>query len=99
MTRGPIIGVHSLVDGTAVRTFEGGSSYIDWKFTTELLPEFGVESVGENVPRLHSNWIGRAFPQGAEPTTDGGMPASPLDRDDGRRSKQGRRPNENRGRR
>ena len=90
VTRGPIIGVHSLVDGTAVRSFEGSSSYSDWKFSTELLPESSVESVGENVPRLHSNWIGRAFPQGAEPDTGGGMPDSPLDRDDGRRTKQRR---------
>jgi len=99
VTRGPIIGVHSLSDGTAIRSFEGSSSYSDWKFSTELLPEFGVESAGENVPRLHSNWIGRAFPQGAEPATAGGMPDSPLDRDDGRRSKQRRRSSEDRRRR
>ncbi len=99
VTRGPIIGVHSLSDGTAIRSFEGSSSYSDWKFSTELLPEFGVESAGENVPRLHSNWIGRAFPQGAEPATAGGMPDSPLDRDDGRRSKQRRRSSEDRKRR
>lgn len=96
VTRGPIIGVHSLSDGQAIRSFEGSSSYSGWKFSTELLPEFGLESAGENVPRLHSNWIGRAFPQGAEPTTGGGMPDSPLDRDDGRRSKQRRGSSEDR---
>ncbi|MCP4202123.1 MAG: type II secretion system protein [bacterium] len=87
VTRGPIIGVHSLSEGTAIRSFEGGTSYKDWKFTTELLPQFGVENAGENVPRLHSNWIGRAYPAGAEPVTEGGMPDSPLDRKDDSRSR------------
>lgn len=81
VTFGPIIGVHSLAEGDALRSFEGSSSYSDWKFTVELLPEFSIENAGENIPRLHSEWIGRSFPEGAEPG-EGGMPDSPLDDDD-----------------
>lgn len=91
VTVGPIIGVHSLADGEAIRNFEGGSSYKDWKFTTELLPEFSIENVGDNIPRLSSQWIGRPFPEGAEPGGDGGMPNSPLDDDDDDRRSRRRR--------
>ena len=82
VTRGPIIGVHSLVEKESIRVFDGGSRYIEWKFRADLLPQFSLESGGENVPRLHSNWIGRAFPEGAEGDLDGGMPDSALDRND-----------------
>ncbi len=87
VTLGPIIGVHSLSPESGSKTFEGSSNYTDWKFTTELLPQIELGATGENIPRLHSNWIGRAFPQGAQEGLDAGLPESPLDRDKDRRSR------------
>lgn len=91
VTRGPIIGVHSLVDGDAILAFEGGSSYKDWKFTTEILPTIELGATGENIPRLHSNWLGRPFPVDTEEALDGGLPESGLQRDDEGRSRRDRR--------
>ncbi|MFQ5526015.1 MAG: hypothetical protein ACE5GX_07100 [Thermoanaerobaculia bacterium] len=94
VTQGPIIGVHSLSEEVGSKTFEGGSKYSDWKFTTELLPQIQLGATGENIPRLHSNWIGKPFPEGAEGGLEGGLPGSPLDDD-----REGRRPNRRRNRR
>jgi type II secretory pathway pseudopilin PulG len=65
---GPIIGVHSLSDGEALKSFAGGSKYSDWKFTPDLLPSGGP--TGENVPRLNASFVGRPLPPGVEPANE-----------------------------
>ncbi len=64
--RGPIVGVFSKSEESAVKRFEGGSTYNSWKFTVQLLPVQPVLS-GESLPRLNSRWVGRPFPEGIEP--------------------------------
>lgn len=67
---GPIIGVHSLSDEEALKSFAGGGAkYSDWKFTPDLLPS-GAPT-GENVPRLNASFVGRPLPPGVEPATSG----------------------------
>jgi type II secretory pathway pseudopilin PulG len=73
---GPIVGVHSLSDEEALKSFAagGGGRYSDWRFTPDLLPSGGP--TGENVPRLNSDFVGRPLPPGVEPGDNG------LDEDD-----------------
>ncbi len=58
---GPIIGVHSLSEDQAVRSFLGGGNYNQWLFTVDLIPVAAVQPGTLNVPRPTSEWIGRPF--------------------------------------
>ena len=84
VSRGPIIGVKSLSDEESVRTFMGAEKYSDWLFTADLIPTLEMPSVGENVPRLHTLWVGKPMPEGLEGVQAGTTPAdqsrNPLDR-------------------
>jgi type II secretory pathway pseudopilin PulG len=95
VARGPIVGVRSLVNEESVRTFMGSNKYSDWLFTVDLLPTLEAPVVGENVPRLHSSWVGKAFPEGLDAGVGAGLEGeagrNPLDRQDRRRSSSRRR--------
>ena len=85
VSRGPIIGVKSLSDEEAVRSFMGGTKHSDWLFSVDLIPTMEVPVLGENVPRLHALWVGKPFPEGLEAAQPGTMPtgqgsSNPLDR-------------------
>jgi type II secretory pathway pseudopilin PulG len=83
VSRGPIMGVKSLSDEESVRTFNGAEKYSDWLFTVDLIPTMEVAAVGENVPRLHTLWVGKALPDGLTGVQSGGVPSelqrNPLD--------------------
>ncbi len=79
----PIIGVHSLVDGKALKTFQGSSNYKEWRFSADLIPAMAGPSGADVMPRLHANWIGRPFPNGIEPKR-GTSPTDVFDTDDRR---------------
>jgi type II secretory pathway pseudopilin PulG len=76
----PIIGVHSLSDEAAAKSFLGGGSYRDWQFTTEILPVAAVTPDNLNLVRANSRWVGRPFPpdlglsEGAAPLAQGDTP-------------------------
>ncbi len=91
-TTGPILGVHSLSEERAVKSFAGGQTYKEWLFTVNLLPAPPPAGV-ENVPSLNSRWIGRPFPAGLEPEegTGPGGAAGISESEDGRRSRPERR--------
>lgn len=72
---GPIIGVHSKAKGKAIRSFMDAENYSEWRFTPDLLPTTDAALMAENVPRLHTRWLGRALPEGLE-AMGGGMPES-----------------------
>lgn len=97
---GPIVGVHSLSEEEALRSFAGGGKYNEWKFTPDLLPSGGP--TGENVPRLNAGMVGRPLPEGIQPPADSGLDDdSGLDEDDGgrdRRDRRGRRDRRDRNR-
>ncbi|MDH3253654.1 MAG: hypothetical protein OEM62_01585 [Acidobacteriota bacterium] len=93
VARGPIIGVRSLSTDEGVRSFMGSTKYSEWLFIVNLIPTLAVPALGENVPRLHSEWIGKPFPEGVAVPEGGGTPddeklTNPLDR---KKGKQGRR--------
>lgn len=82
----PIIGVHSLSDDEAIKTFLGGGKYGDWRFTVEILPTAQVLP-GSLIPvRANSRWVGRPFPpdlapaQGSAPEPAEVAPARPARR-------------------
>lgn len=79
VTLGPIIGVHSLSEEDSAISFLGGNKHKEWQFTVELIPGLAAPAAADVMPRLHSNWIGKAFPEGVEPNLDGGLPSSGLD--------------------
>jgi type II secretory pathway pseudopilin PulG len=90
VSRGPIIGVKSLSDEEAIRSFMGGTKHSDWLFTVDLIPTMEAPVVGENVPRLHTLWVGKPFPEGLDAAQPGTMPtdqgsSNPLDRGRNRR--------------
>ena len=87
VSRGPIIGVKSLSNDDAIRSFMGAEKYSDWLFTVDLIPTLEVPAIGENVPRLHTLWVGKPFPEGVEGVQPGALPSTeqrnPLDRQRG----------------
>jgi len=87
---GPIVGVYSLADGTAIKTFFGSNSYSEWKFTVEMLPSPAPVPGSLNVPRAHSGWVGRPFREGLEPQ-QGGLPGGGQGPDAGRKTPRGDR--------
>jgi type II secretory pathway pseudopilin PulG len=72
VTTGPILGVHSRSDETAIKRFLDGDKYSSWLFTPDIIP-IAPTAPGEIVPSLNSKWIGRPFPQGFEPTGGTGI--------------------------
>ncbi len=74
---GPVIGVRSLTEDDATITFMGATSIEEWQFTAELIPVLPQGAALDNVPRLTSRYIGKAFPEGLEPQ-QGGLPGSPT---------------------
>jgi type II secretory pathway pseudopilin PulG len=89
VSRGPIIGVKSVSDEESVRSFMGSEKYKDWLFTVELIPTMEVAAVGENVPRLHTLWVGKPLPEGLGGIQAGSTPSgrerNPLQRRSPRR--------------
>lgn len=73
---GPILGVRSLTEEDALISFMGSNSIADWEFTAELIPVLPEAASLDNVPRLTSRYIGKAFPQGLDPA-QGGLPGEP----------------------
>jgi type II secretory pathway pseudopilin PulG len=98
---GPIVGVHSLSEEEALKSFAGGGKYSDWKFTVDLLPSGGP--TGENVPRLNAAFAGRPLPAGVQPADgtgldeDSGLDDDAKERND-RRDRRNRRERQDRGR-
>lgn len=80
VARGPVIGVRSLSEDKSVREFFGATTYKEWLFTANLVPTLAQPAIGENIPRLHVEWVGRPFPPDLEVPRSGGMPSSPLER-------------------
>lgn len=80
VARGPIIGIRSLSSEEGVRTFMGATRYSDWLFTADLLPALAQPALGENIPRLHSEWVGRTFPSDIGLPESGGMPSDPFEK-------------------
>lgn len=72
VTTGPILGVHSLSEETAIKRFLDGDKYSSWLFTPDIIP-IAPTAPGEIVPSLNSRWIGRPFPDGIEPTGGTGI--------------------------
>ena len=78
VTSGPIVGVYSLADGDAVKTFMGKTEYSDWHFTIEVLdlrPVAPGTAPGQPAgqggaaggfpagpPDLSARWTGRPWP-------------------------------------
>jgi len=77
ITQGPIVGVHSLAEGEAVKSFAGTQRYVEWHFTVDLVaqrvygiqPRVGTGQVNppnidaeRGPPDLSSRWIGRPWP-------------------------------------
>ena len=92
---GPIIGVRSLSEEEGLREFMGAKKYSEWIFSADLVPRLVQTALGENVPRLNSEWIGRPLPEGVDTPEGGGLPgaegSNPLDRDRNRRGGNRRR--------
>ena len=85
VSTGPIVGVKSLSADESIRSFMGAEKYSDWLFTVELIPTLESPTVGENVPRLHTLWVGKPMPEGLEGAQPGSMPeggmrSNPLDK-------------------
>jgi hypothetical protein len=78
--------VRSLSDEESIRSFMGSTQYNEWIFMVDLIPTLATPVLGENVPRLHSNWVGRPFPEDVTLPAGGGLPgdgieqSNPLDR-------------------
>lgn len=90
VTRGPIIGVHSLSEDSSIRTFFGSEQHSDWQFTAELIPQLEGAAGVDSVPRLHTAWVGKALPAGTEQLDEGELD-NPLDRDRRRDRRDNRR--------
>ena len=72
VTTGPITGVHSLSDDSAIKVFLGADKYSAWLFTPAVIP-IAPTAPGDLVPSLNSKWVGRPFPEGFEPTGGTGI--------------------------
>ena len=72
---GPIIGVRSLTEKDSTITFMGSNSIQDWEFTADLIALLPEGASLEVIPRLNSDYIGKAFPEGLE-VQQGGMPGA-----------------------
>ena len=81
VTTGPILGVHSKSEETAIKRFLDGDKYSAWLFTPDIIP-IAPTAPGEIVPSLNSRWIGRPFPDGIEPTGGTGIEDSFGDQDE-----------------
>jgi type II secretory pathway pseudopilin PulG len=96
VSTGPVVGVKSLSDDESIRSFMGAEKYSDWLFTVDLIPTLESPTVGENVPRLHTLWVGKPLPEGLAGAQPGSMPGSMPGGDDTRnpldRRRQERRP-------
>lgn len=59
---GPISGVYSRSKEASIKVFLDQSTYDQWKFDVQLLlhPAVGG-ALGQHVPRLNAQWIGRPF--------------------------------------
>jgi type II secretory pathway pseudopilin PulG len=80
VTRGPILGVRSLSDEESIRSFMGSTRYNEWIFMVDLIPTLAAPVLGENVPRLHSNWVGRPFPEDVTLPAGGTLPGDQIER-------------------
>lgn len=63
----PIIGVHSLSDEEALKSFFGGQVHRDWRFTADLVPVASLTPDTLSPVRASARWVGRAFRPGLGP--------------------------------
>jgi type II secretory pathway pseudopilin PulG len=76
-TTGPIVGVYPASDTPSRRTFFGQDNHSAWHFTVSLIPLPVV--VGDRaLPRVTSEWIGKAFREDLT-KPEGGGGAGPAD--------------------
>lgn len=57
----PIIGVHSLSNEEAIKSFLGGSKHSDWRFTADLVPVANLAPGTLSPLRANARWVGRPF--------------------------------------
>lgn len=62
VTIGPIIGVHSLANGNAIKSFGDSRNYNTWHFRADILPALPATIGATGAPSLNSRWVGRPFP-------------------------------------
>jgi len=63
----PIMGVHSLSDEEAVKSFFGGSKHSDWRFTVDIVPVANLSPDTLSPVRANARWVGRPFRPGLAP--------------------------------
>ena len=74
MGRTPIIGVHSRSDEEALKSFFGGSTHSEWRFTADLVPVANLVPDSLSPVRANARWVGRPFRPGLSPA-GGNTPA------------------------
>lgn len=57
----PIMGVHSLSNEDALKSFFAGGKHSDWKFTVEVLPAANLLPDTLSPVRANARWVGRPF--------------------------------------
>jgi type II secretory pathway pseudopilin PulG len=69
---GPAIihGVYLDHEGESLRTFLGQQKYEQWAFVAELIAP-PVTAPDRPLPRVRDDWLGKAFPEGLQPTVGG----------------------------
>lgn len=65
VTIGPIVGVHSRSEETALSTFFGATNYDQWLFTLDLLQR-GPAFRADHIPHIDLSTLGRPFGYGLE---------------------------------
>lgn len=63
----PIMGVHSLSNEEAIKSFFGGGKHSDWRFSVEILPVANVSPGTLSPMRANSQWVGRPYRPGLAP--------------------------------
>lgn len=63
----PIMGVHSLSSETALKSFFGGGTHSDWRFTVEIVPAANLSPATLSPIRANARWVGRPFRPGLDP--------------------------------
>ena len=58
---GPLVGVYAAAEGTSMRSFNGATSYNEWRFQSDMIPAPVILGGEATAPRVTSDWIGKPF--------------------------------------
>lgn len=82
----PIVGVHSRSDEEALKSFFGGGTHGDWRFTADLVPVATLAPDTLSPVRANARWVGRPFRPDLAPAS-GNIPAQSGQPPSGRNSR------------